>query len=1014
MTHFHRSLSFPSTTTEPVRMPSNKHIPIDRWLKTIGLPEYINMFERYTGVEALLNATESDVRNMGVLNAAHRARIISSLRILKDKYERGERTRMSSSSLTRVSSNSSLPGNVTGSNIPRVSSSSSLPRNPSSSSLNDSISNSINNQDYLPQTPINISPEKLKQDLEKELKMEDSQLCSHAWFHGSIPRQKAEKLVLHDGDFLVRESVSQPGDFVLTVHWCGLPLHFVINKHVTQRDSLYSKVQFGFESDLLDSVPDLVRFYVGSKKPVTGNSGAVISTPVNRTMPLSYYDTKYGAVKQGLQRKMSDTYMQSGVIVVGGGGGGNPPQSPRPSPLATPTTTPRSSPPGIRKMGYGMRGGGGQPILPLDTDSEAGKLIKKIADDSNGEVKTLKHNRTASQPLLTPIDDVNEDDLRSPTTPKMQKSPRNSNMQADERRGSLPYSPTATQPQVERRGSLPLLDIDQDHDTTLNRTLRRLQQDHTGANLKKFNRIGSEPNLLEDDHPGDTKDNGAVSIHKSGVLKSNLTGSDGDLNRPPPPKPSRIPSIKHKERPLVVIRNPEVWEDDGRDYSDYSQVKSEPSWVKGSKKWGCNIKTKSKKKSDENQNNIDDSNVSIPKSKLRVHKGISSNANRPLGLLIENQPPSADYDIPQSEFSNKEVHLKRHNDSGIEEDVHGSLMDMYSSPSSIPVKESDLQNDQRMVTMPDLDQVSCFNPANFTSSILPNENKPLESSAVLYVKNTLLNMEAKILAQHFTKIDLDLLKVSGEHDLGVCVTSGLELISLTHGHQLRQDVLERYHCLRQFIALSILIGSHAGERAQVLDKWIEMAVVMKGTLGNLFGFHAVITALGLPTITRLKDTWLLLRQKHTRNAFTYESKLRTILRSMDEAMDNLPLQNVSIPHILPVVELMERDFDSMYDMTTWEEKDADLGLDMMLAHLDTARIVSEQCGLYRVKADSIMDNFTAQDEILDIFKTDFHLRLLWGAKGAAVNRYDRLTKFSQILNALSERAESSQDHGTPL
>jgi len=70
----------------------------------------------------------------------------------------------------------------------------------------------------------------LRRLLEQELALDSRDLRSHAWYHGSIPRHRAEEIVAKDGDFLVRDCASQPGNFVLTCRSKGLPLHFVINK----------------------------------------------------------------------------------------------------------------------------------------------------------------------------------------------------------------------------------------------------------------------------------------------------------------------------------------------------------------------------------------------------------------------------------------------------------------------------------------------------------------------------------------------------------------------------------------------------------------------------------------------------------------------------------------------------------------------------------------------------------------------------------------------------------------
>ena len=81
-------------------------------------------------------------------------------------------------------------------------------------------------------TPITPTQESiaLKKALEWELSLDKSDLRSHAWYYATIPRQRAEELVEKDGDFLVRDCVSQPGNFVLTCMSRGATLHFVINK----------------------------------------------------------------------------------------------------------------------------------------------------------------------------------------------------------------------------------------------------------------------------------------------------------------------------------------------------------------------------------------------------------------------------------------------------------------------------------------------------------------------------------------------------------------------------------------------------------------------------------------------------------------------------------------------------------------------------------------------------------------------------------------------------------------
>lgn len=54
------------------------------------------------------------------------------------------------------------------------------------------------------------------------------QLRGEAWFHGKLSRREAEALLQLHGDFLVRESASSPGQYVLTGLQSGQPKHLLL------------------------------------------------------------------------------------------------------------------------------------------------------------------------------------------------------------------------------------------------------------------------------------------------------------------------------------------------------------------------------------------------------------------------------------------------------------------------------------------------------------------------------------------------------------------------------------------------------------------------------------------------------------------------------------------------------------------------------------------------------------------------------------------------------------------
>ncbi|XP_065831553.1 uncharacterized protein [Oscarella lobularis] len=83
-------------------------------------------------------------------------------------------------------------------------------------------------------------------------------LGNKEWFHGRISRQKAESKLSADevkvGNFLVRESESQPGNYSISVKGYGEMLHFQIR--VIDNGEMFS-----IEKDFFKTIDDIVSFY---------------------------------------------------------------------------------------------------------------------------------------------------------------------------------------------------------------------------------------------------------------------------------------------------------------------------------------------------------------------------------------------------------------------------------------------------------------------------------------------------------------------------------------------------------------------------------------------------------------------------------------------------------------------------------------------------------------------------------------------------------------------------------
>lgn len=56
----------------------------------------------------------------------------------------------------------------------------------------------------------------------------EEQLRREPWYHSRMSRRDAEKLLSRDGDFLVRESTTNPGQYVLSGLHRGLPKHLLL------------------------------------------------------------------------------------------------------------------------------------------------------------------------------------------------------------------------------------------------------------------------------------------------------------------------------------------------------------------------------------------------------------------------------------------------------------------------------------------------------------------------------------------------------------------------------------------------------------------------------------------------------------------------------------------------------------------------------------------------------------------------------------------------------------------
>ncbi|XP_076853890.1 SH2 domain containing 3Cb [Brachyhypopomus gauderio] len=622
--------------------------------------------------------------------------------------------------------------------------------------------------------------EKLRKELEEELALGNSSLQSHGWYHGRIPWEVSDSLLHRDGDFLIRDSLSSSGDYVLTCRWNCQVLHFLISKVLLRSSDEYTRTQYILEGEAFDSISTLVHFYVGNEAPITKHSGAHIYTPVNRTLPLCYLEAMFGQAQT--------------------------------SPEGTPLNSPVRGKAGLKKR-------------------------SSVAVTEALEIELVNPQREAVKSFV----------------------------------GNLKQHVVVT--------SSP---------TPLNTLCRRRRSPSCN---RKFVVVPSSPVL---ERPNEAQ------LYPSTTENSAVNCLEPTLN---------------------------IW-------STMTQ--------------SCH-------------------STPAETSTLLSSSAISPHSHSPVG------PPH----------------------SGQEDQTVPGLVEEDNGDYLMPLV---------------VETASSFRPSMYQSPLLPAENKPLETRVLKRVKKVLTDADTKAIAMHITKVDCmvsRILDVPNERSTGMGVSSGMELLTLPQGHHLRQDLLERSHTMSIMLAVEILgcTGS-VEERGALLHRAISLAFELKSNLGNMFGFAAVMRVLELSQIARLENTWMVLRQKYTESAVLYEKTLRPSLKRMNDGKEVCNLLETTIPHVLPLLVLLEKSTVTLEGSESWESLDA--GMDSVLWHLNTARSIACHGDTFSSNAKAKLQGFQEHPDILEVFLTEFQMRLLWGSHGAEKSRDERYEKFDKVLTALSYRVEPPQ------
>ncbi|XP_044110346.1 SH2 domain-containing protein 3A isoform X2 [Neovison vison] len=294
-----------------------------------------------------------------------------------------------------------------------------------------------------------------------------------------------------------------------------------------------------------------------------------------------------------------------------------------------------------------------------------------------------------------------------------------------------------------------------------------------------------------------------------------------------------------------------------------------------------------------------------------------------------------------------------------------------------------------------------FWPPNNPFCLLGPQNRPLEPRVLSTLRDLFLEHHPGSTALHLLLVDCQatgLLGVTKAQRCAMGVASGLELLTLPHGHRLRLELLERHEALALAGALAVLgCAGPLEERAATLRGLVELALALRpGAAGDLPGLAAVMGALLMPQVSRLERTWRQLRRSHTEAALAFEQELKPLMRALDEGTGPCEPGEVALPHVAPAVRLLEG-----------EELPGPLdeSLERLLRTLHGARRVARDAPKFREAAARRLRGFRPNPQLREALTTGFVQRLLWGSRGVGAPQAARLEKFQRVLSVLSQRLE---------
>lgn len=945
-------------------------------------------------------------------------------------------------------------------------------------------------------------------------------LDASAWYHGSITRIAAELSLARDGDFLVRDCISAPGNYVLTCRWRGQILNFRMNRVPNSQEDQESpsEAKFQFEDEAFSNVEDLVLFHWHQQRPISQISGALIRNPIHR---------------EGTSEQENNINHASG-------------------PNHFPSTSSSSCSP------HSFSPTTLQPCSQMATDtstttSSSNGLVMKMASESNAQTDgekgsyffsennfVVKHRdaggekamggglgRQTQSMILETVPNFHvplPDDSHDRQTPLDACQPRPRYqfcaMSLPRTKSSDVLLSTTSSPESSAIKTNPINTFSTFKRSPSESNIPPLVQVplkarvNDGLGTRKSKAFASDPFPKDIDLPVSPSSSDSTiydvprkprpCLSEKQIQCNGLYDQPRVLKIPPPPPPRCVvmrngrkpvtslsvqPSLRTKKcepKPIPLVNNggtlmvapsstvvmathPQSQGDElasdcqslasetDTSYlehreltpllsSDNDSLLFDSSSLPGDPFPAGLPANGSHHQSNNNSKNMGSATSSEEtQSSSSTSTSCSSSSLSPLSC--SNHPPlpcpSSEYIIRHRHQNPKQQQQQQQQRQQQSHHNHQRSKKERKQRSSHP----SASQERRSVFHESLQGERLF---------LKSDNKPLDPEAITEAHRILLSTNPEDLAFHMTHLDMELLSIRLDHEYADLpeITSGLHLITLVDGKFLREDVIERALCLRIFVLVSIFTSTNWTQSVRTLAQWIEVAEHCLDTLGNHFSFFNITSALSHTHLQELSKLWQNLEQNHPSQALKYSQHLRPRMKAMNtlsgdvfgngvNTSRSVATDDVSgggedsvrskaseehksgsqpittIPHIVPFLsgckDLKDkRTFRLLYKeifLSSPGDSDQSLGdsskdsgdeSSLFQLHLAEMNKFLQRIEDFKAQADTLMVNFKTSDEAkMEIFRTDFHLRLFWGSRGCMASTEERHMKFDKVINALA-------------